>query len=79
MEPQGSLCQANERNIFRFPSPTAKRWQSGLFPVAHIENADESISKLTSTFCKTVRKTESQLCLKNTKDRGELGENIPKC
>lgn len=81
MEPWGSLCQANERDIFRFPSPTAKRRQSGLSPVARIENADESISKMTSTFCKTVHKTESQLSLKNTKGggRGLLGENTPKC
>lgn len=61
-----SLCKANEQDIFGLPpSPaSAKLRQSGLLPAAHIENADEPLSKLTSTGCKTVHKTQFQLCLK---------------
>lgn len=50
MRPWCSLCKANEQDIFGLPpSPAlAKLRQSGLLPAAHIENADEPLSKQTS-------------------------------
>lgn len=81
MRPWCSLCKANEKDIFGFPSSTAsaKPQQSGLLPAAHIEHADEPISRLPSTGCKTVRKTQSQLCLKILKRGGgwkEICHNV---
>ena len=66
MRPWCSLCKANKQDIFGLPpSPaSAKLGQSGLLPEAHIENADEPLSKPTSTGCKTAHKTQFQLCLK---------------
>lgn len=66
----GFLVQGQREGcFFRFSSPTAsaKTQQSGPFPVAHVENADESISKLTSTCCTIIHKTQSQLCLLKNK------------
>lgn len=73
MRPQCSSCKASEKDIFRFPSLTAKPQQVGLLTAAHKEKAEESSSKLT-THAVRLHKTQSQLCLKSAKQKWGGGD-----